>query len=45
MGELNVWHMFETNTPDEYEQAAREWAKSAWDSYSEYHDTVRSWTH
>jgi hypothetical protein len=43
MGELTVLHMFETNTPEEYARAAREWAQSAWDSYSEYHDMVRSW--
>jgi uncharacterized protein DUF5946 len=43
MGELNVLHMFETNTPEEYYQHAREWAQSAYDSYSEYHELLRSW--
>ena len=43
MGELTVLHMFETNTPEEYAQHAREWAQSAWDAYSEYHEMLRSW--
>jgi hypothetical protein len=43
MGELNVLHMFETSTPEEYARAAREWAQSAWDAYAEYHELVRSW--
>ena len=43
MGEITVADVVRAASVDEHRAAVREWARSAWEAWSEHHPTVRSW--
>lgn len=43
-GPMTVLDVLKAEDLPEHEQLVRQWATSVWNAWSEYHDTVRSWT-
>jgi len=42
-GELTVDYVHGANDPEEHIKRVREWARSTWSAWSEYHDLARQW--
>jgi Family of unknown function (DUF5946) len=43
LGELTVLHVRGAQNPEEHTERVGEWARSVWEAWSPYHDTVRRW--
>jgi len=42
-GDLTIKHVYGITDPIAYGAAVREWARSAWDAYRDFHSTAREW--
>jgi len=43
LGDLTIIDVFGTKNPEEYETKVWQWAKSAWDAWSDHWDQARVW--
>ena len=44
LGKITVVHAADAEGLEQYQRAAREWARSAWEAWSAHHDQIRKWT-
>jgi hypothetical protein len=43
-GLLTIVHVHETKEPEEHVRRVREWARSVWEAWRDYHHVARRWT-
>ena len=43
-GRLTIVHVHEAREPEEHVRRVREWARSAWEAWRDYHHVARRWT-
>lgn len=43
LGDITVLYVRDAKYPDEHAERVREWARSVWEAWSPYHETVRRW--
>ena len=43
LGDLTVADVVDARTPEAHKRAVNAWARSAWNAWTPYHDTVRAW--